>query len=56
LKFGTVNVLALWTIFAKETMGSSLTSSALDSSQKFTPDFKKNLKILTKILVVERMI
>jgi hypothetical protein len=44
-------------IFAKETMaGPSLTSSALDSSQKFTPDFIKNLKMLIKILVVERLI
>jgi hypothetical protein len=44
------------TIFAKETMDPSLTSSAPDSSQKFTPDFKKNLKMLIKILVVERLI
>jgi hypothetical protein len=43
-------------IFAKETMSPSLTSSALDSSQKFAPDFKKNLKMLIKILVVERLI
>jgi hypothetical protein len=44
-------------IFAKETMGPSLTSAALDSSQKFTPDFiKKKLKMFIKILVVERLI
>jgi hypothetical protein len=43
-------------IFAKETMGPSLTSSALDSSQKFTPGFIKNLKMLIKILAVERLI
>jgi hypothetical protein len=43
-------------IFAKETMGPSLTSSALDSSQKFTPDFIKKIKMLIKILVVERLI
>jgi hypothetical protein len=43
-------------IFAKETMGPSLTSSALNSSQKFTPDIIKNLKMLIKILVVERLI
>jgi hypothetical protein len=43
-------------IFAKETLGPSLTSSALDSSQKFTPDFIKNHKMLIKILVVERLI
>jgi hypothetical protein len=56
LTFGTANVLTIWTIFAKETMGPSLTSSALDSSQKFTPDSTKNLKMLIKILVVERLI
>jgi hypothetical protein len=39
--------------FAKETMGPSLTSSALDSSQKFAPKIMKNLKKLIKILVVE---
>jgi hypothetical protein len=43
-------------IFAKETMGPYLTSSAPDSSQKFIPDFIKNLKMLIKILVVERLI
>jgi hypothetical protein len=37
-------------------MGPSLTSAALDSSQKITPDFIKNLKMLIKILVVERLI
>jgi hypothetical protein len=42
-------------IFAEETIGPSLTSSALDLSQ-FTPDFKKNLKMLIKILSVERLI
>jgi hypothetical protein len=36
-------------------MGPSLTSAALDSSQKLTPDFKKNLKMLIKILAVERI-
>jgi hypothetical protein len=41
-------------IFAKETMGLSLTSAAPDASQKFTPDFIKNLKMLIKILVVDR--
>jgi hypothetical protein len=56
LKFGTVNVLAIWTIFAKETMGPSLTTSAPDSSQKFAPKFIKNLKMFIKILVVERLI
>jgi hypothetical protein len=43
-------------IFAKETMGPSLASSVLDSSQKFTPEFIKNLKMLIKILVVEQFI
>jgi hypothetical protein len=43
-------------IFGKEIMAPSLTSSALDSSQKFTPEFIKNLKMLIKILVVERLI
>jgi hypothetical protein len=43
-------------IFAKETMDPSLTSSALDSSKKFTPDFIRILKMLIKILAVERLI
>jgi hypothetical protein len=37
-------------------MGLTITSSVPDSSQKFTPDFKKNLKMLIKILLVERLI
>jgi hypothetical protein len=37
-------------------MGLSLSSSALDSSQKFTPGFIKNLKMLIKILVVEQLV
>jgi hypothetical protein len=51
-----VKVLVISIIFAIETMGSSLTSAALDASQKFTPEFIKNLKMLIKILVVERLI
>jgi hypothetical protein len=51
-----VKELVMSIIFAKETMGPTLTSSALDSSQKFTPDSIKNLKMLIKILVVERLI
>jgi hypothetical protein len=43
-------------IFAKETMSPSLSSAAPDSSQKFTPGFKKNLKMLIKILVVEQLV
>jgi hypothetical protein len=38
----TVEVLAMNIFLAKETMGSSLTSSALDSSQKFAPEIMKN--------------
>jgi hypothetical protein len=57
LILSTVKVLIMSIIFAKETMGPSLTSTALDSSQKFTPDFiKKKLKMPIKILVVERLI
>jgi hypothetical protein len=56
LKFGTVSVLIIWIIFAKETMGPSLTSAAADSSQKFTPKIIQNLRKLIKILVVERFI
>ncbi len=56
LILSTVKVLVMSIIFAKETMGPSLTFSALGSSQKFTPDFIKNLKMLIKILVVERLI
>ncbi len=56
LILSTVKVLVMSIIFTKETMGQSLTSSARDSSQKFTPDFIKNLKMLIKIVVVERLI
>jgi hypothetical protein len=42
--------------FAEETMGPSLSSSALESSQKCTQNHKKNLKKLIKILVVKRFI
>ncbi len=49
LILSTVNVLTIWVFFGKETMGPSLSSSALDSSQKFTPIIIKNLKKL-KIL------
>jgi hypothetical protein len=51
-----VKVLVIRIIFAKETMGPSLTSVALDSSQKFAPEFIKNLKMLIKILAIERFI
>jgi hypothetical protein len=56
LILSTVKVLVMSIIFAIETMGPSLTSSVLDSSQKFTPGFIKNLKKLIKIFVVERLI
>jgi hypothetical protein len=42
-------------IFAKETMGPSLTSAAPGSSQEFASRVNKNLKMLIKILVVERL-
>jgi hypothetical protein len=46
----TVKVLAMGIIFVKEIMGPSLTPSALDSSQKFTPGFIKFFKMLIKNL------
>jgi hypothetical protein len=47
-----VKEMVMSVIFAKEIMGPSLTSSAPDSSQKFTPEIIKNIKKLIKILVV----
>jgi hypothetical protein len=41
LILNTVKVLVMSIIFAKETMGLSLTCAALDSSQKFTPEIMK---------------
>jgi hypothetical protein len=41
-------------IFAKETMGLSLTSAAPDSSQNRCSQHQKNLKMYLKILVVDR--
>ncbi len=48
-----LKVLIISFIFAKETMGSSLTSSAPDSSQNFTPEFKKKLNFIIKPLIVD---
>ncbi len=49
----SVKVLVMSIIFAKETMVPSLSTSALDSSQKFTVDFMNNPKKLIKALVIE---
>jgi hypothetical protein len=41
MRLSTVKVLVMRIIFAKETIGPSLTSSALDSSQKLAREIKK---------------
>jgi hypothetical protein len=43
-------------IFAEENIGPSLTSSTLDSPQKFAPKIMRNLKKLIKLFVDERLI
>ncbi len=55
LLFVIINLLVIRIIFAKETMGLSLTSAALGSSQEFASRVNKNLKMLIKILLVERL-
>ncbi len=52
----TVKVLVMSIIFAKETMGPSLTSLAQGPSQKFALKIMKNLKKLIKNLINERLI
>jgi hypothetical protein len=49
-----VILLVISIIFAKETMGPSLTSAVPGSSQEFASKVKKYLIILVKILVVVR--
>jgi hypothetical protein len=53
LLFIIINLLVIGIIFAKETMGPSLTSAALGSSQEVASRVNKNLKMVIKILLVE---
>ncbi len=55
LLFVIINLLVIRIIFAKETMGPSLTSAAPGSSQEFAFRVNKNLKKVIKILLVERL-